>query len=571
MIEPVAIGARSIQYPISFTLAALLALVVLQPWTYAQTYVFASGNDAVWQQAVIQMHGQVGVFGTTPHLAWPVGANPWRLPQLGPLIGAWARITVGWLGLGTAASIMWLLVVTAGLNAVAILFFLRSVVGHRLLVLAQVVAVTLAASTFTLDHQLNLAMFFAVPVTFGALLRVTHCGRRQLLTAGLGVATVGFLSPLWWIVVLLLMLPFMALSPIVRAHWQSVERLVVVWGALTIGLGVQTLAFLIASRGGPGADTQRDAWASNSFPGSLVSLMVSSPWLNELFPTLTARLRPGAGATTAVGLPMAVLAALSFTVVLAIPPRRRPTDTVSLLGSATVVSVLFWLGGGLANLQAAVAVIGQTASPARVWYRMAVVMGVLGGAWLVWAFRHIRWLARPRWPAVVVVGPLIASSVLLLGGLGDLATRTGRYGYTPPTAAQPALPGVAFISNSLDPCPVAQFPNEAVPVSRIPPSGILDPRLYRGWVPYIIEPDFFWTAGVYDPNDPTSGLGALPVVLDNAVLAQLRADGYCALVFDKTVSERAIETSTLIEGRELGSLPRPDFEDDRFAIYLLDR
>lgn len=99
-------GARSIQYPIAFTLASLVALVVLQPWEHARSYVFASGSDAVWQQAVFQMHGRVGVFGSTPHLAWPVGADPWRLAQLGPLIGAWARVTVGWFGLGTAASIM---------------------------------------------------------------------------------------------------------------------------------------------------------------------------------------------------------------------------------------------------------------------------------------------------------------------------------------------------------------------------------------------------------------------------------------------------------------------------------
>jgi hypothetical protein len=241
-----------------------------------------------------------------------------------------------------------------------------------------------------------------------------------------------------------------------------------------------------------------------------------------------------------------------------------------VLAGTTVVAVLFWLGGGLGNLQAGIAVAVGTVSPARAWYRMAVVLAVLGGAWMVWMFRHVRWLTTPRWPFVVLAGPLLASSVLLIGGVGDLISRDSRFGFTAADADQPASPGISFLSDSLDPCPVAQFPNEAVPASRIQRSSIVDPRVYRGWVPYIIEPDFFWTAGVYDSNDPTNGLGALPVALDNAAFARLEADGYCAVLFDKTMSARAIETSTVIEGRELGSVPPPDFDDDRYAIFILD-
>ena len=63
------------------------------------------------------MHGTLGLFGVTKNLAWPTGSDPWRLPQLGMLVGAWARVTVGWLGIGTATSILIYLSVIAAVNS----------------------------------------------------------------------------------------------------------------------------------------------------------------------------------------------------------------------------------------------------------------------------------------------------------------------------------------------------------------------------------------------------------------------------------------------------------------------
>ena len=563
-------GYRAIHYPMAFTLAAIVGVAVMKPWTYARTYVFTSGSDFVWQQAVFQMHAQVGVFGSTPHIAWPVGADPWRLPQLGSLVGAWANLTVGWFDVGTATSIGWFLVFVAALNSVAILFLLRSLVGTRLPALAQVLAVTLGASLFTFTHQLNLAALFPIPLVLGVLVRAHRFRRRQLSGAAGCLAGVALLAPMWWIVVLLLMLPFMAVASVLRRRWMALGHLVVVWAALFFGFAVQVLAFVLAAREGPGADTSRQPWSSNYFPGTTASLMVSSPWVDELLPGLTGSLRPGAGVFTAVGLPMALAAALAFVIVIALPPRRSKSDAdVLVLGSATVVAVLFWLGGGLGNFQAALAVIGGTISPARVWYRMTVVMAVLGAGWLM-----TLWSALPerdgtrRW-RYSIAGSMLVAGVMLAGGVGDLVSYDTQFAYPDADEPQPALPGVAFLSSSLDPCPVAQFPNEGVPVARIP-GGIADPRLYQGWVPYVIEPDFFWSAGVYDPTESPRGLALMPVVLDGEAFDQLRVDGYCAMLFDKSVSAQAVEASIEIEGRELGSVPTPDFEDDRFSVFLLE-
>jgi hypothetical protein len=167
-----------------------------------------------------------------------------------------------------------------------------------------------------------------------------------------------------------------------------------------------------------------------------------------------------------------------------------------------------------------------------------------------------------RWASFGLAG------VLVVGALGDLATRDSQNSYPDSGDPQPALAAATFLSASLEPCPVAQFPNEAIPVVRIP-IGIADPRGYLGLVPYVIEPGFFWTAGVYDPDDPT-GLAELPVVLGEADFARLRADGYCAVLFDKATSQLAVEQNVEIEGRELGATLTPDFDDERYSVFLLD-
>src|SRR5438128_514256 len=75
------------QLAIAFVGAFGLVGVLMEPWSLSHDFGFPFGTDAVWQQAMFQIHGQAGIFGTTHHLSWPVGANSWRLPQLGALIG----------------------------------------------------------------------------------------------------------------------------------------------------------------------------------------------------------------------------------------------------------------------------------------------------------------------------------------------------------------------------------------------------------------------------------------------------------------------------------------------------
>jgi hypothetical protein len=557
------------QSAIAFVVAVAVVAFFLQPWSYGQRYVFASGNDQVWQQGMFQIHGQAGIFGTSRHLAWPVGANPWRLPQLGALIGAWAWVTVGWLGLGTATSVMWYLAIAAGLNAAAMVFWIRGFVGSHLWGLTLAIAVAIGVSIFTVSHQLNLASFFPVPLALGVLVRLPRMPRRRMLWSLLGLAALTFVSPLYWIVVLVLMVPVMALPALLRGKWRQARDVALVWVALVAGLAAQAVVFLIASSNGPGADTSRQPWTSNTFFGHMSDLLIGSPLIHRLIPGTAERLAQGSSGDLGFGIPMLIAAAMALLFLLAVPPRhlRTGVDT-SILAAATLTSALFWLGGGLGNLQAALAVLAGTVSPARIWIRMIVVLAVVGAAWLAVIFHE--WGARGGLgtrPRVTETWASAVALLLLVCAIGDLAVYRQPHFYTSANARQPAAAAVGFLSANLAPCPVAEFPNEAIPIGRIK-ARMGSFLRYRGMVPFVVAPEFYWSAGSYDTAHP-SGLAELGGTVTNADIARLRDWGYCAVLYDKTVGSVALAQGDDVAGRQISFSHPPDYQDSVYSVYLL--
>jgi hypothetical protein len=562
----VRLGAASWQFAIAAVVAFAVVALFLHPSSYRHDYVFPAGNDALWQPGMFQIHGQAGIFGTTHHLAWPVGANPWRLPQLGALIGAWAWITVGWLGLGTASSILWYLAIAAGLNAAAMVFWIRGFVGSRLSGLTLALAISIGVSVFTVTHQLNLASFFPIPLAFGFLVRIPRLSRRAKLWGSAGLAVLAFISPLWWIVVLVLMLPVLTLHPMVRGMWRQTREVALVSVTLLAGMAAQAVVLVIASSGGPGTDTARQPWNSNLFFGHMSDLFVGSPLIHRLIPGTAERLARGSSGEVSTGIPMLVLAAVALLVLLAVPPRnlRSGVDT-SILAAVTVTSALFWLGGGLGNLQAAAAVLAGTTSPARVWYRMIVVLALVGAAWLALIAHEfdVRNVGRPG-TARVLTGAV--ALFLLVGAIGDLAAyRQPRYSSA--NGVPQATGAVRFLLANEGPCAVAQFPNEAIPNGRIK-TGIADPAAYRGMVPFVVAPEFYWSAGSYDTAHP-SGIAELGGTVTNADIARLRDWGYCAVLYDKTVGSRALAQNADLAGRQISFNRPPDYQDSVYSVYLL--
>ena len=555
-------------YLLTFFTTLVLGLVFFRPWSYSKRFIFTGADDWIWQQSIFQMHGSLGLFGITKHLAWPLGSDPWRLPQLGMLIGAWARVTVGWLSMGTATSILIYLSVIAAVNSLAMVFFIRGLVGAKFRTLTIVVSVMLSASEFTFLRQLNLSSFFVVPLSFGILCRFESFNRKQRLKWVSVLAIAAIISPLWWVVVLVLMLPFVLLSHILRRHWSMSIEALLIWCCVLIGLFTQIVIFVIASRGGPGADLNRQPWQSNVIHGFFSGLFVGSTFIGKIAPSFVRRIGEGSGWDLNYGIPINFTAFVSLLSLLVLPPiRTRSGINLGHLRPLTLIAVLYWLGGGLGNLQAALAVTFGTVSPARAWSRMVLILAILGSGWILAGLKHYtetsQKFGRPRTRTFVAV----LLFLLIVGGLGDLKYDP-RLTYSRPSTQQTTTPAVDFIVKKRQPCRVAQFPNEAFPNIRIA-TGVYDPRTYRGLIPYILEPTFTWTSGSYDPKN-LKGIANYPQIIKDDDFRELEKQGYCAVLFDKELSQSAIDQNITIEGREISATRIVDYEDPMYQVFLLN-
>lgn len=552
---------RVASYIVSPVIAALAVLVYFQPWRFGADSAFNIGSDAIWQQAIFQVHAQAGVFGTTEHLAYPLGMSGWQLPQMGMLVGLFAWIS-GANGIPTAAAVLVFMALAAGINTAGVMYLLRAVTGPRLLGFRCVAAVTLGASVWTVDHQINLGLFVVVPIAIGLLLRWENgIGRRwPALTA---VLVWSVISGLWWVVVLFLLLPFVALPGLLRRQWREVRAVAACWAAVLAGIAVQGAIFL--TRLGPGSDQTRQPWFSNYSYGHMVDLVIGSPLVRMVLPRRDALIEGGT-VEASWGFTIVAAAAVALVVLLAVPSRRSREIGTSLLAGITISATLFWLGGGLANVQDAIAVLAGGTSPARVFYRMLLVIALAG---LVWAEVILLTSTFSKRTIARISGT--AAVLLALIWVGDLLAIRQRL--IPPMPVTESA-AVAEIRRSLPPCPIAQFPNEAIPGERVAVPGIgYHPDRYRGYVPYVLAPEYYWTAGSYAPGqaDVPGLLSKTPQVLTAAATKELGDQGYCAVLFDKRLAARAQAQGVAIEGRSLSpDMPDPSWNDDRYALYPIE-
>ena len=131
-----------------------------------------------------------------------------------------------------------------------------------------------------------------------------------------------------------------------------------------------------------------------------------------------------------------------------------------------------------------------------------------------------------------------------------------------------------FINNELKPCPVLQLPVDTY----LLPQSALD-RGYRyywsGLIPYIVFPEFNWTAATYTNSPGWQELEKLPSTINDQTLTEISST-YCAVLFDKDFSQYQIDRSAGLKGT-IGLWPglrietstKPQFEDKRFSVYIL--
>lgn len=548
---------EALGYATSVLAPFVLILLFHHPWSKPAGILTGPGMDMAWMQASFQAMGQAGPFGVDEHLAYPEGFSAWSNPVFGVFASVLGWISVGLAGFSPVTSLMLFAAVCGGLNGASGYYFMRGVVPRGSTVLVTAFAVAIGANAFVLTRlaHANLLTFFVIPVAFGAVLRLARASRSaRVLPTAAGVFLVAAVVGMWWVLVALAIMLVAAVPFLVRREWLTVRAFMWVVGALVLGLVVQAVLTVVAAV--PGA-SGRLPWESNTFGGHLVDVLVSSPAVNAT--GLTGPLLQGASTELAfVGLVLAVAAAVTVFVVVAMIGR---SGSAAILSALSLVTLLFFIAGGLGNAQAGLAVLVADGSPARAWARLLLVLGVLGLAWILLASqRRAAWLDVPVGRGRVTRSSLVGSLALVLvitAYVADAAPVA-----RPASLTMAARPDLGFIRDRLDPCPVLQLPANGI---RTPDK--LPQDAGAGFVPYLMLPDYIWSYG-YTERPTQVWAAGLPPRIGAGEIPAIRSKGFCAILLDRKLAERLIQQGRILPGLDLQGLS-PAYSDDRYSVFVL--
>lgn len=539
-------------------------------WTHldVNSFTLQTHGDQVWVQASAQVAMQSGPFATNTHAGWFSGFNPWAYPGLGSL-GFYVLAWIG--GLFTSSSsevLIGIMAITAMLVAAASYLAIRLVpVGRVEPWFAGLGALALGLSPYVLSKMghYSVGAWYVLAAGIATAAALSRWRSLRIRVAALALFALAVLaSSMWWIVVVLYALALVLVVSVLLRRWEWVRGA----GAmvLTALVGAALPLWLTIVNSVPGGTTNRTPWESTFFGGSLTDVLLASPWLTDAFPRLS-DVTPGASRElSAVGLIPAFFAVTAVIVALTafLGLNRRWRSSGGWVLVVLQVTLLSFLTLGLGTLQEAVLILVGVESPLRGWSRLIVVIALLG---MVLAAPAIsaRWRsigsASVRWG---VAG--VSAAVVFVASFLDARSIELMEPRTLPSIEE--APAVAYLSEMIGDCPVAQLPVGSFPDF---PMGDGSPEsithFYRGFVPYLLNPDGRWSFGAAKGTASDELLRALPEDIGLQALAVLSDAGYCAVLFDAEFAQYLESRSVLWPGMRMAG-DNPALNAGRFRVYL---
>lgn len=551
-------------------LAAVVGLATVL-WVHpsVNSFTIQTHGDQAWVQATVQAAMQTGPFAVNAHLGWFSGFDPWAYPPVGGfgfLAGSWL---LGLVGVGSSNALALLLGLAAAAMAVATYAAARlAAPGHVHRAIATVGAFAFGLSPYVLSKMghFNVALVFLLPATLAAIgyLRPEHRrSRRQIVVAIALLAAVTLLSSLWWqLIVLYLMAGGVFVTLTLRA-WAWLRTLTVV--ALGIVVGAALPVVLSITRQVPGDGWNRQAWDSTQYSGSLTDLIVGSPWLMHMFPTLE-ELLPGASRElSSIGLvPMLLgLAAVVVALTAYLGAGEEKRLQAGWLFILLQLTLLTFLTLGLGTFSEALLWFVGVESPLRVWSRLVVLVSLVGFLLIApWMSSRLQRLEPKRLAATVaMVGAVVA---VVVGADARSIVMS------PPRAVTTLeeQPAITYIRQSIGNCPVAQLPLGTYPdfpLSDGTPVAIT--YYYRGFVPYLLDPDGYWSYGAMQGSESDNLLRQLGPTLDAPTLMALERAGYCAVLYDEHYAQWLRSKQIGWPAESVHGLQPAWTDGSRFVVY----
>ena len=310
-------------------------------------------------------------------------------------------------------------------------------------------------------------------------------------------------------------------------------------------------------------DNGRGKWQSDIFSGKFTDFLLSSPFLNH-FIGRTQNLYEGASTeikSNMVGIPLTI--GFFYLIYLLISYHVPKSLEITLLKQISIISILFFLVGGFSNLQSAIFVMFDYASPMRTWSRISILIATLG---ILLLFIWLKDFKKYELPIALSLIFLTFLDFLYLPRMQNQAQDWKSHEY---------YPVVTFIGQNLKPCPILQLPIDTYLV----PQGALDKAYRYYWtdqIPYIVLPKHNWTAATYTGTAGWKELVEIPSMLSDSDLRELSVK-FCAILFDKNFSQYQIDRKASLPnvdggwpGVRITTQVKPKFEDSRFRVYFLN-
>jgi len=525
------------------------------------------GGDLSWNIFAIKIGVQGNLNGLSEILGWPNGYGLFAEPLLGtgPFYAAFFFSKILFI---ENIFIIYVLTVITGMltNTIAAYWMVAKEFSDTKYsyLFAFLVGIT-PFVLMRLGHMPILWLFF-VPLILGIYFRIER-DQIGIKKAFLIVSFFGFWSPLFWLLVVVFL--SLSLSFVYLLLYKEYKKQFRIWGTILSGSIVSFIlnySLMFLNREYKGT-TSRFPWQSNTFGGTFADILVSSPFLNSktnLLETLSEGLSPeGRNSFIGIIFGFGVILTLLFAITQF---SKNRLDLPSGFTGILVILWLFFFTGGLGNLQAALLLLLDQTTPLRAWFRMIIVIGILG------VYLMLKILEKS--PMKNQSKYLIASFILLISIIDGQHIRYISY-----TDKKNVIEfsAVNFLDANTNNCPVLQLPVETFPLIQDFTFSNGDKFGYNQTIPYLLSDNNQWSLYGIPGNKYWQEYKEIPIEIDEDSAKLYSDQGFCAILFDKDFSQWQIDRQAGLDftvGNWPGlrmNLGSPDFDNGRYQIYLLNK
>ena len=523
------------------------------------------GGDLSWNIFAIKIGMQGNLDGITDVMGWPNGYGLFAEPLLGtgPFYTA---MLIAKIFFTKNVFIVYILTMIAGMitNAWAAYWMVSREFLSKKYTFTFALLVGIAPFVLLRLGHMPIVWLFLVPIIFGVYFRLDK-NQISFKKSLFLVAFLGFWSPLFWLFLAIIL--SLSMSVVFGLLFKTYKHQLKIWVTILSGL-IISFAFnylLILSSQEYKGITSRAPWQSDLFGGRFADILVSSPFLNQkwnLIEKLSEVLSPE-GKNSYVGIVFAMGVFLTLIYAIATTSLQRLKLPFGF-GSILVLLWLFFITGGLGNLQASALLILNQTSPMRAWHRVIVVLGILGIYILLMMLQSIK------------IKDLYKN--LLLAALIVVTLYDSRFAnYINYTNKNDVIEfsAVDFLDTNTKNCPVLQFPVDTFPGIQDFMFSNRDKFGYNQSIPYLLSDNNKWSYYGIPGNKYWENVKKISSEIGEVEAQNFRTQGYCAILFDKDFSQWQIDRQAGLDftiGKWPGlrmNLGEPNFDNGRYQVFLL--